>query len=71
MKHHILAFVAVKFRDTVSIYSRVGVGIEQVEKLKNSCQHFFNANCLLFKDVSSTVRTVGHNIPYYTRKFNV
>ena len=36
---HTLAFVAVKFRDAVSIYSRVEVRIEQVEKLKTSCQH--------------------------------
>ena len=28
-----------KFRDAVSIYSRVEVRIEQVEKLKTSCQH--------------------------------
>ena len=34
--------------------------IEQVEKLKTSCQHFFNANCLLLNGVTSTVRTVGH-----------
>ncbi|CAH3132946.1 unnamed protein product, partial [Pocillopora meandrina] len=27
-----------KFRDAVSIYSRVEVRIEQVEKLKTSCQ---------------------------------
>ena len=39
MKLHTLAFVAVKFRDAVSIYSRVEVRIEQVEKLKTSCQH--------------------------------
>ena len=39
MKLHTLAFVVVKFRDAVSIYSRVEVRIEQVEKLKTSCQH--------------------------------
>ena len=46
--------------DAVSIYSTVEVHIEQVEKLKTSCQHFFNANCLLLNDVTSTVRTIGH-----------
>ena len=39
VKLHTLAFVVVKFRDAVSIYSRVEVRIEQVEKLKTSCQH--------------------------------
>ena len=42
------------------IYSTVEVHIEQVEKLKTSCQHFFNANCLLLNGVTSTVRTIGH-----------
>ena len=58
-KLYTLAFVAVKFRDAVSIYSRVEVRIEQVVKLKTSCQHFFYANCLLLNVVTSTVRTVG------------
>ena len=39
VKLHTLAFVVVKFRDAVSIYSRVEVRIEQVEKLKTSYQH--------------------------------
>ena len=55
-----LAFVVIKLRDTVSIYSTVEVHIEQVEELKTSCQQFFNANCLLLNGVTSTVRTVGH-----------
>ena len=63
--------VAVKFRDAVPIYSRVEVRIDIVEKLKTSCQHFFNANCLLLNGVTSTVRTVGHAIPYHTRKLNI
>ena len=59
-----LAFVVVEFRDAVSIYSTVEVHIEQVEKLKTSCQHFFNATCLLLNVVTSTVRTIA--ISYHT-----
>ena len=64
VKLHTSAFAAVKFRDAVSIYSRVEVHIEQVEKLKTSCQHFFNATCLLLNVVTSTVRTIA--ISYHT-----
>ena len=39
VKLHTLAFVVVKFRDAVSIYSKVEVRIEQVQKLKTSYQH--------------------------------
>ena len=63
--------VAVKFRDAVHIYSKVEVHIDIMEKLKTACQHFFNANCLLLNGVTSTVRTVGHAIPYHTRKLNI
>ena len=71
VKLHTLAFVAVKFRDAVSVYSRVEVCIKQVEKLKTLCQHFFNANCLLSNVITSTLRRVGHAISYHTSKLHL
>ena len=75
MKLHTLAFVAVKFRDAVSIYSRVEVRIEQVEKLKTSCQH--TPGSLTSEAQASDVKLPGvcgkakDLMPTHTRKFNI
>ena len=68
VKLHSLAFVALKLRDAVSIYSRVEISTEQLNNLKISCQHYFNAYCLLLDGVTPTVWTIGVAIPYHTGK---
>ena len=68
VKLHSLAFVALKLRDAVSIYSRVEISREQLDSLKVLCQHFFNAHCLLLNGVTPTVWTIGVAIPYHTGK---
>ena len=42
-----------------------------IGKAKDLMPTLFNANCLLLNGVTSTVRTVGHAIPYHTRKLNI
>lgn len=61
-----LAYCGLQLRDAVSLFSRVETDQEEITKLKNVCQHFFNANSLLLR-VSPTVWTIGYAIPYHAQ----
>lgn len=59
-----LAYFGLQLRDAV--FSRVETDQEEITKLKNVCQHFFNANSLLLR-VSTTVWTIGYAMPYHAQ----
>lgn len=58
-----IAFCCIQLRDAVSYFSRVNITQVEVEKCKNACLHFFNANVLLLRSVTPTIWTVGYAIP--------
>jgi hypothetical protein len=61
-----LAFAALQLREATSIYSRIKVDRDLVQKLFLTCRNYFNVNCLfLGNTVSPTVWTVAHAIPYH------
>ena len=53
-----IAFCCIQLRDAVSYFSRVNITQVEVEKCKNACLHFFNANVLLLRSVTPTIWTV-------------
>ena len=61
------AFIGLKLRQCVSLFSRFDVCEEQLFRLREVCQQYFNAYAL-FRKVNLTVWTVGYAIPYYTEK---
>ena len=66
VKLHALAYVAIELRDATSIYKRVEVTRDLLEKLFLSCKNYFNAYSLfLGPRISPSVWTVGYAIPYH------
>lgn len=66
LKTATLAYCGLQLRDAVSLFSRVETNQAEISKLKNTCQHFFNANSLLLW-VYPTVWTIGYAIPYHAQ----
>lgn len=61
------AFVGVQLRDCISKYSRITVDETVVGELSESCRKYFNGCALFLNNVTPTVWTIGHAVPYHTR----
>lgn len=63
----VLAYMAVKLRDAVSVFSRISDMEEGLlAKLENDCTHFFNAASLFVK-VTVSVWTLGYVVPVHAK----
>ena len=68
LKLHALAFIGLKLRDAVSLYSRVDISQAQVDQVKTLCQDYFKANVLFLDGVNPTVWTMGYAVPHHTQQ---
>ena len=59
------AYVGLQLRDSVSRFSRVTVDETVVGELSESCSKYFNASPMFLNNVTPTVWTIGHAVPYH------
>lgn len=63
---HVYAYIGVRLRDSVSLFSRIEITNEQLLELRLKCQQYFRANALLLPSVvTPTVWTLGHVVPQH------
>ena len=62
VKLYALAFMVLKLRNAVSLYSRVNINAADVPSLKENCRLFLNTAFLFTSGGSQTVWTIGYVI---------
>lgn len=64
----VLAYLGLRLRDCVSLFSRFEISIEQLDQLSVAACEYYRVNALfLSSSVNPTVRTIGHIIPAHTK----
>lgn len=62
----VYAYIGVRLRDSVSLFSQIDITAEQLLELRVKCQQYFRANALLLPSmVTPTVWTLGHVVPQH------
>ena len=65
----VYAYIGVRLRYSVSLFSRIELTAEQLLGLTVNCQQYFRANALLLPSiVTPTVWTLGHVVPQHTEQ---
>ena len=65
----VYAYIGVRLRNSVSLFSRIEITTEQLLELRVKCQQYFRANALLLPSmVTPTVWTLRHVVPQYTEQ---
>ena len=60
----VLAYLGLRLRDCVSLCNRFDITLDQIDKLSNACQEYFNLNAsLMHTSVNPTVWTMSHVVP--------
>ena len=63
------AYIGVRLRDAVSLFSRIEITTEQLLELRVKCQQYFRANALFFPSmVTPTVWTLGLVVPQHAEE---
>ena len=68
LKLHTLAFIGIKLRDAVAIYTRVKTSMEDIILLDQLCKSYFTAVSLLLKTPNPTIWTIGYAIPLHAKQ---
>ena len=64
----VLAYLGLRLRDCVSLFSRFEISVEQLTQLSVAACEYYRLNALfLSSSVNPTVRTIGHIIPAHTK----
>lgn len=62
----VYAYIGVRLRESVSLFSRIDITAEQLLEPRVKCQQYFRANALLLPSmVTPTVWTLGHVVPQH------
>ena len=65
----VYAYIGVRLRDAVSLFSRIEITTEQLLELRVKCQQYFRANALFLPSmVTPTVWTLGHVVPQHAEE---
>lgn len=65
----IFAYLGLRLRDCVSLFSRFDITVEQFTKLSISAREYYRVNALFLPtSVNPTVWTIGHIIPAHTKE---
>lgn len=65
----VYAYIGVRLRDSVSLFSRIEITTEQLLELRVKCKQYFRANALFLPSmVTPTVWTLGHVVPQHTEQ---
>ena len=68
---HALAYIGLKLRDAIALFSRYKITTEQLKDLKSSCRLYFNAcKVLLDRPITPTIWIIGHVVPAQAEKLN-
>ena len=62
-----IAYCCLELRDPISYFSRVNIDQAGIDGCKKACQYFYNANMLLFNNITPTIWTIGYAIPRHTQ----
>jgi hypothetical protein len=62
-----IAYCCLQLRDAISYFSRVNIDQAGIDGCKKACQYFYNANMLLFNNITPTIWTIGYAIPRHTQ----
>jgi hypothetical protein len=62
-----IAYCCLQLRDAISYFSRVNIDQAGIDRCKKACQYFYNANMLLFNNITPTIWTIGYAIPRHTQ----
>ncbi|RMX45671.1 hypothetical protein pdam_00023844 [Pocillopora damicornis] len=64
-----LAYLGVRLRDCVSLFSRFEITSDHIDQLSIACHEYFKVNSLLLpSSVNPTVWTLGHIVPAHCRQ---
>jgi hypothetical protein len=61
---HVLAYICLCLRDSVSLFTRVTICDEDITKIKVLCSNYYKAHCI-FLNVNPTVWTLGNVVPHH------
>ena len=67
IKRIAFTIVGTEIRNATSLFSRVEVTQADIHELKSRCTSYFNAYYLFVRDITPTIWTVAHAIPYHTQ----
>jgi hypothetical protein len=62
-----IAYCCLQLRDAISYFSCVNIDQAGIDRCKKACQYFYNANILLFNNITPTIWTIGYAIPRHTQ----
>ncbi len=66
---YVMAFIAFYLREAASIFTRITVTQEDIQKLERSARMYFNCHHL-FRHVNLTTWTIGHVVPAHTKEIH-
>jgi len=67
----IFAYLGLRLRDCVSLFSRFDITVEELTELSISARDYYQVNALFFPAfVNPTVWTIGHIIPAHTKELH-
>ena len=67
MKLSFIAFIAIKLRGCVSLFSMYHITLPAIEQLKGIARDYFTAVALFTGTVSGTLWSIGHLVPVHTQ----
>ena len=66
----IFAYLGLRLRDCVSLFSRFNIAVEQLTELSISARDYYRVNALFLPTLNPTVWTIGHIIPAHTKELH-
>ena len=67
IRHIAFTIVGTELWNATSLFSRVEVTQADIDEPKSRCTSYFNAYYLFVRDITPTIWTVAHAIPYHTK----
>ncbi|XP_031567133.1 uncharacterized protein LOC116302077 [Actinia tenebrosa] len=68
LKLHVLSFIALKLRDSASIFSQFETNDADVGRLTSLCSEFFNAWSIFLGRITPTVWTIAYAVPFHPQQ---